>query len=119
VLDHCEGIDVVLRKGEPGRTYNLGGGNERTNIEITKLILSALGKPESLIKYVTDRPGHDRRYALDCTKTRALGWSPRHEFEAALQETVKWYVENEAWWRKIKEHQEDYKEFTRKWYEGR
>jgi len=119
VLDHCEGIDVVLHKGEVGKVYNLGGGNERTNIEITRLILAMLGKPESLIKYVTDRPGHDRRYALDSSEIRALGWSPRYDFESALRETVNWYLQNESWWRKIKEHQEDYKEFTRKWYEKR
>jgi len=119
VLDHCEGIDVVLHKGEVGKVYNLGGGNERTNIEITRLILAMLGKPESLIKYVTDRPGHDRRYALDSSEIRALGWSPRYDFESALRETVNWYLQNESWWRRIKEHQEDYKEFTRKWYEKR
>ncbi|MDI6829108.1 MAG: GDP-mannose 4,6-dehydratase, partial [Armatimonadota bacterium] len=116
VLDHCEAIDLVLHKGKVGEAYNVGGGNERENIEITKLILSHLGKPESLIKYVTDRPGHDRRYALDCSKIKALGWAPRYEFETALANTIDWYVKNEAWWRKIKEHQADYKEFTKKWY---
>lgn len=119
VIDHCEGIDVVLHKGQVGKVYNLGAGNERTNIEITKLILSILNKPDSLIKFVTDRPGHDRRYALDSSEIRALGWTPRHEFEDALRQTVNWYVENESWWRKIKEHQDDYKEFTKKWYEKR
>ncbi|MDH7482317.1 MAG: dTDP-glucose 4,6-dehydratase [Armatimonadota bacterium] len=119
VLDHCEAIDLVLHKGEIGEAYNIGGGNERMNIEITKFILSHLGKPESLIKYVADRPGHDRRYALDCTKIQALGWSPRHKFETALANTIDWYVKNEAWWRKIKEHQADYKEFTKKWYSER
>jgi len=119
VLDHCEGIDVVLHEGEPGTAYNLGGGNERTNLEITKMILSALGKPESLIKYVTDRPGHDMRYSLDCTLTRKLGWSPRHDFDDALRATINWYVDNEAWWRKIKEHQAEYRRFTEKWYADR
>ena len=119
VLDHCEGIDVVLHKGEPGTAYNLGGGNERTNIEITKIILNALGKPESLINYVADRPGHDRRYSLDCTLTRKLGWSPRHGFEDALKSTIEWYVSNEAWWRKIKEHQAEYRAFTERWYADR
>jgi dTDP-glucose 4,6-dehydratase len=119
VLDHCEGIDLVLHKGEVGTCYNLGGGNERTNIEVTKLILAALGKPESLIRYVADRPGHDRRYSLDCTRIRELGWSPRHKFEEALELTVRWYVENETWWRKIKDHQAEYKQFTQTWYASR
>ncbi|MGB9587651.1 MAG: dTDP-glucose 4,6-dehydratase [Armatimonadota bacterium] len=119
VLDHCEGIDLVLHKGEVGTSYNLGGGNERTNLEVTKLILVALGKPESLIKYVTDRPGHDRRYSLDCARIRELGWTPRHKFEDALEDTVRWYVENEGWWRRIKEHQAEYREFAQSWYASR
>lgn len=119
VLDHCEGIDLVLHKGEVGTSYNLGGGNERTNLEVTKLILAALGKPESLIKYVTDRPGHDRRYSLDCARIRELGWTPRHKFEDALEDTVRWYVENEGWWRRIKEHQAEYREFAQSWYASR
>lgn len=119
VLDHCEGIDLVLHKGEVGTSYNLGGGNERTNLEVTKLILAALGKPESLIKYVTDRPGHDRRYSLDCARIRELGWTPRHKFEDALEDTVRWYVENEGWWRRIKEHQSEYREFAQSWYASR
>jgi len=119
VLDHCEGIDLVLHKGEVGTSYNLGGGNERTNLEVTKLILAVLGKPESLIKYVTDRPGHDRRYSLDCARIRELGWTPRHKFEDALEDTVRWYVENEGWWRRIKEHQAEYREFTQSWYASR
>lgn len=116
VLDHCEGIDLVLHEGEAGRVYNIGGGSERTNLEVTRAILSLLGKPETLINFVTDRPGHDRRYSLDCRRIRELGWSPRHDFENALEETVQWYVQNEAWWRKIKEQQAEYQEFTRKWY---
>lgn len=119
VLDHCEGIDLVLHKGEVGTAYNLGGGNERTNLEVTKLILGALGKPESLIKYVTDRPGHDRRYSLDCARIRELGWTPRHKFEDALEYTIRWYVENEGWWRRIKEHQAEYREFAQSWYDSR
>jgi len=119
VLDHCSGIDFALHKGEPGMAYNLGGGNERTNLEITGLILKLLGKPESLIKYVTDRPGHDRRYSLDCRLMKSLGWQPEHTFEDALKRTVDWYVSNEPWWRKIKEHQAEYQEFTRKWYADR
>lgn len=119
VLDHCEGIDAALHKGEPGEPYNIGGGNERTNLYITKAILSILGKPESLIKYVEDRPGHDRRYSITCDKLGALGWAPRYDFDRALEMTVKWYVENESWWRKIKDHQAEYQAFTRKWYEKR
>jgi dTDP-glucose 4,6-dehydratase len=119
VLDHCEGIDTVLHKGETGEVYNVGGGNERTNMEITKLILSALGKTDSLIKYVTDRPGHDRRYSIDCAKTRALGWTPRFTFEDAIKATIEWYVSNQAWWRQIKDHQEEFKSFTKKWYADR
>ena len=119
VLDHCSGIDFALHKGEPGMAYNLGGGNERTNLEITGLILKLLGKPESLIKYVTDRPGHDRRYSLDCRLMKSIGWQPEYTFEDALKRTVDWYVSNEPWWRKIKEHQAEYQEFTRKWYADR
>ncbi len=119
VLDHCEGIDTVLHKGEPGEIYNVGGGNERTNMEITKLILGGLCKTDSLIKYVSDRPGHDRRYSIDCAKTRALGWTPRHSFEEAIQTTIQWYVHNEEWWRKIKEHQDEFKNFAKKWYAER
>ena len=119
VLDHCSGIDFALHKGEPGTAYNLGGGNERTNLEITGLILKLLDKPESLIKYVTDRPGHDRRYSLDCRLMKSLGWQPEHTFEDALKRTVDWYVSNEPWWRKIKEHQAEYQEFTKKWYADR
>jgi len=102
VLDHCEAIDVVLHRGKPGEIYNIGAGNELTNIELTKLILELLGKPKSLIRYVKDRPGHDRRYSLDCSKIKALGWEPRYSFEEALSETVRWYIENEWWWRRIK-----------------
>jgi len=114
VLDHCEAIDVVLHKGTPGEIYNIGAGNELPNIELTRLILKLLGKPESLIRYVKDRPGHDRRYSLDCTKIRALGWRPRHRFEEALAETVRWYVENQWWWRKIKSG--EYAEYYQRMY---
>ncbi len=117
VLDHCEAIDVALHKGRPGEIYNIGAGNELPNIELTRLILKLLGKPESLIRYVKDRPGHDRRYSLDCTKIKALGWRPRHRFEEALAETVRWYVENQWWWRKIKSG--EYWEYYRRQYEGR
>jgi dTDP-glucose 4,6-dehydratase len=103
VADHCEAIDVVLHSGKEGNVYNIGGENERTNIEIVKLILNALGKSEALIKYVKDRPGHDRRYAIDSTKLKKeLGFSPRIDFTHGMEETVKWYRENRDWWERIK-----------------
>ncbi len=103
VKDHCEAIDVVLHKGKEGSVYNVGGENERTNIEIVTLILKALGKPETLIKYVKDRPGHDRRYAIDSTKLKKeLGFSPKTDFAYGMEETVKWYSENRSWWERIK-----------------
>lgn len=98
VTDNCAAIDLVLRQGEPGEVYNIGGGQERTNVEITRGILAALGKPDSLIEYVQDRPGHDRRYSLDFGKLSALGYRPREDFDEMLEETVRWYVENRAWW---------------------
>jgi dTDP-glucose 4,6-dehydratase len=118
VLDHCQGIDIALHKGTPGEVYNVGGGNDRYNIDVTKLILKYLGKPETLIKYVADRPGHDRRYSLNCEKLHALGFQPEKPFEERLEETVRWYVENESWWRKIKES-EAYRSFHDKWYAQR
>ncbi|MGC8877784.1 MAG: dTDP-glucose 4,6-dehydratase [Anaerolineae bacterium] len=102
VLDHCEGIDVVLHHGQPGEIYNLGTGIEVRNLYMAQLILHLLGKPQSLIRFVADRPGHDRRYALDCSKIQSLGWRSRHTFEEALEKTVRWYVDNAWWWRKIK-----------------
>jgi len=102
VTDHCDAIDTVLHKGEPGNVYNVGGENERANIEIVKLILSVLGKPESLIKYVKDRPGHDRRYAIDSTKIKnLLGFQPKMSFKKGMEETVAWYVEHRPWWERI------------------
>jgi dTDP-glucose 4,6-dehydratase len=114
VEDHCAGIDLAMHRGEPGGIYNLGGGNERHNIEVTRLILRLLGKPESLIRPVTDRPGHDRRYALECSRARALGWRPAHDFESAVAETVEWYRKNEWWWRPIKSG--EFKEYYRQQY---
>lgn len=102
VTDNCAGIDLVLQKGEPGEVYNIGGGQERTNLEITKGILSVLGKPESLIKPVEDRLGHDRRYSLDFSRAHSLGYEPRSDFESMLEETVRWYVDNRAWWEPLK-----------------
>jgi len=104
VLDNCEAIDLVLHKGKKGEIYNIGGGNELKNIDLTKMVLNILGKPESLIQPVKDRPGHDRRYSLDCSKIRReLGWTPRFDFERALKETVKWYRDNQWWWKKLKD----------------
>jgi len=99
VLDHCAGVAAVLEKGKPGEIYNISAGNEVTNLDIVRRILDLLGKPESLIAFVEDRPGHDTRYSLDSSKLRAqLGWHPGFSFEQALESTVKWYVENEKWW---------------------
>jgi len=117
VADHVQGIDMVLTQGKAGETYNVGGENERHNIDVIRMMLDILGKPQSLIRHVADRPGHDRRYALDTHKLRALGWAPRTDFEAALRETVTWYVDNEWWWRKIKSG--EFKEFYRRQYAER
>jgi dTDP-glucose 4,6-dehydratase len=118
VDDHAMGIDVVLHQGAPGEIYNLGGENERTNLQVTHLILEMLGKPDSLIKYVEDRPGHDRRYALTNDKLRRdFGWTVERNFEDALRQTVQWYVQNEWWWRKIKTG--EYLEFYRRQYADR
>ena len=114
VGDHCEGIDVVLHKGALGEVYNVGTGVETHNIDMARKILALLGKPESLLKYVPDRAGHDRRYALDTSKLQALGWRSRHTFDQALELTVRWFVENEAWWRPIKSG--EYLEYYRKQY---
>lgn len=101
VLDNCDAIDLVMHKGKNGEIYNIASGNEYTNIEITKMILEELQKPESLIEFVPDRKGHDRRYSLDITKIKKLDWKPEHEFESALKETIKWYKENEWWWKPL------------------
>ncbi len=102
VEDHCSAIDLVLRKGRVGEVYNIGGNNERTNIEITKLILAELDKPESMIEYVEDRLGHDRRYAIDSSKIkRELGWSPKITFEDGIKQTIAWYLDNRHWWEKL------------------
>ncbi len=102
VKDHCSAIDTVLHRGRVGEVYNVGGNNEKTNIDIVKLILQNLGKPESLISYVEDRLGHDRRYAIDSSKIhRELGWQPSYTFEKGIAETIKWYVENRLWWTRI------------------
>ncbi|QDE84246.1 MULTISPECIES: dTDP-glucose 4,6-dehydratase [Myxococcus] len=102
VEDHCHALLLALEKGRAGEVYNIGGGAERRNIDIVKAILGLVGKPESLIQYVKDRPGHDRRYAIDPSKIRAeLGWTPAHTFEQGLAETVRWFVDHPAWWQRV------------------
>ncbi len=119
VDDHCSGVDYVLHHGVIGEIYNIGGGNEKPNVEITNLILKTLKKPDSLIKRVADRPGHDRRYSVDISKIAKLGWKPQFKFEDAIAETIGWYVKNESWWRKIKEKQTAFADFMSKNYENR
>lgn len=103
VLDNCKAIDLVLRKGEEGGVYNVGGNCELENIEVTRIILGEMGKPENLIEFVKDRPGHDFRYALETDKIRELGWEPDTDFTRGLSETIRWYLENEDWWRPLKD----------------
>jgi dTDP-glucose 4,6-dehydratase len=117
VEDHCAGIELVLREGEPGQVYNIGGGNERENLEITRLIVELTDADPSLVRHVTDRPGHDRRYSLDSTKLRGLGWEPRRAFEDGLAETVEWYRANREWWEPIKSG--EYVEYYRRQYAER
>jgi dTDP-glucose 4,6-dehydratase len=114
VADHCAALDVVVDRGDPGEVYNIGGGNERRNIEITEIILKALGRRRTLVRHVTDRPGHDRRYALDCARLQSLGWAPAVPFEKALADTITWYVEHRDWWEPIKTGA--YLEYYRKQY---
>ena len=102
VSDHCSAIDLIIRKGTVGEIYNIGGHNERTNLEVVKTILKALDKPESLIRYVKDRPGHDRRYAIDPTKIETeLGWKPKYNFDTGIRQTIDWYLNNQDWWKHI------------------
>jgi dTDP-glucose 4,6-dehydratase len=101
VIDNCEAIEFLMNKGKIGEAYNVSGGNEKTNIEITRLILKELGRDESSIEFVKDRPGHDRRYSLNDEKIRKLGWQPRFKFEESLKETIKWYKENKQWWESL------------------
>ena len=103
VEDHCRAVDLLIDAGENGEVYNIGGGNDVRNLDLTHRILQLAGKDESLIRYVADRPGHDRRYSLDTTKLRGLGWTPRIEFDSGLAATVEWYRQNEWWWRPIKD----------------
>ena len=115
VKDHCSAIDLVMRKGRVGEVYNVGGHNERTNLEVVKTILAQLGKPESLITYVTDRPGHYMRYAIDPTKIHTeLGWLPETKFDDGIKATIEWYLENESWWKNILSG--DYQNYFQKMY---
>jgi dTDP-glucose 4,6-dehydratase len=102
VLDHCKAVDFILHNGKIGEIYNIGGGSEKTNIEITNKILKHLKKDDSMIEFVKDRPGHDFRYSLDCTKLEALGWAQEHEFDDAIVETINWYINNRWWWKKLR-----------------
>ncbi len=117
VIDHCEGIDVVLQRGKPGEVYNVGTGSEMENLRMVEILLDELGKPASLIQHVEDRPGHDRRYCLNVDKLRALGWQPGYTHEEAIRATVRWYAANEWWWRKIKSG--EFKEYYRRLYGDR
>lgn len=119
VEDHCRAIDFVMRKGKIGEVYNIGANNEVQNIAIAERIVDLLRKPRSLIKFVPDRLGHDRRYALDCRKIRGLGWKTETDFDEALESTVRWYQDNTGWWHKIKEKSKDFKSFYEKYYEHR
>ena len=114
VLDHCRAIDLVLHKAPPGSTYNIGGGRELSNLKLTKAILTLLKKPEGLIQFVEDRPGHDRRYSLETNKLSKLGFECQYTFEKALQETVTWYQNNHSWWDKIKSG--EFQQYYRKQY---
>lgn len=118
VLDHCRAVDRVLRDGRAGEVYNIGGNAERTNLDITNMILDATGKPRTMIEHVKDRPGHDRRYAIDFSKIRAeLDWKPAIALDDGLADTIAWYVENRAWWEKIKSG--EYRDYYRKMYVDR
>ena len=119
VDDHCSGIDAVIAKGQPGEVYNIGGGNEVKNVDLTHRILELTGKPTSLIRPVADRPGHDRRYALNTAKLEGLGWRPEVPFESGLAATVAWYQQNEWWWRPIKEKDEAFRTYYAAQYGNR
>ncbi len=117
VMDHCEGIDLVLHKGELGEVYNVGTGAEITNLTMVEVLLDELGKPRSLIQHVEDRQGHDRRYSMDVRKIMALGWEPTHSCEQAIRQTVRWYVENRWWWEPIR--QGEFQEYYERVYGSR
>ncbi|MBU0755288.1 MAG: GDP-mannose 4,6-dehydratase, partial [Planctomycetes bacterium] len=118
VEDHCRAIRTVLERGRPGSVYNIGGNEEKTNLDVVETLLNKIGKDHSLIKYVKDRPGHDRRYAIDATLIREeLGWEPAFTFEKALSETVDWYLENRTWWERVKSGA--YKDYYKSQYGSR
>ena len=116
VDDHCRAVDLLIERGTSGEVYNIGGGNEVKNVDLTHRILELTGKPSTLIRPVADRPGHDRRYALDTAKLRGLGWAPAVAFDQGLQDTVDWYRQNEWWWRPIKERDENFRAYYRAQY---
>ena len=118
VEDHCSAIDLIIRKGKIGEVYNIGGYNERTNLEVVKTIIKELGKSEDLIEFVTDRPGHDRRYAIDPTKIHnELGWLPATKFDDGIKKTIDWYLTHKSWWEKIISG--EYKDYYDKMYKNR
>jgi dTDP-glucose 4,6-dehydratase len=117
VDDHCDAIELVLERGEPGEVYNVGGGNELANIDLTRRILELTGRELTLVRRVPDRPGHDRRYSVDCSRLRALGWTPAHAFDDALRETVDWYRARTDWWRPLKSG--EYLDYYRRQYGDR
>jgi len=119
VEDNCRAIDLVMQKGILGEVYNVGASNEVQNITIAQRIVDILGKPRSFIKFVPDRLGHDKRYALDCRKIHSLGWKPETDFNQALTFTVRWYEKNTSWWRKIKEKSRDFRDFYARYYHQR
>jgi len=119
VLDHCRAVDLLIDRATDGEVYNIGGGNDVMNIDLTHRILEGLGKPQSLIKPVADRPGHDRRYCLDTTKLRSVGWTPQVPFEAGLQDAVAWYRQNEWWWRPIKESSPAFRDHYQRHYSAK
>jgi len=116
VLDHCRAVDLVIERAQPGEVYNIGGGNEVANVAITRRILSLVGRPDSLIRHLPDRQGHDRRYCVDTSRLRALGWAPQADFEHGLQQTAEWYAANEWWWRPIKEQDPAFKAYYKQQY---
>lgn len=119
VDDHCRALDLVMRRGRGGEIFNIGANHEKKNIEVAEKIIEFLGKPKDLIKRVSDRLGHDRRYAVDCGKLRSLGWKPEQDFEKSLEETVRWYSDNRDWWTKIIQKSRDFKTFYDKQYKDR
>jgi dTDP-glucose 4,6-dehydratase len=119
VTDHCRGVDLLIEQGAAGEVYNIGGGNEVKNVDLTHRILELVGKPASLITPVADRPGHDRRYSLDTSKLQSLGWRPQHPFAQGLQETVAWYTQNERWWRPIKDQDPEFRKYYQAQYGNR